>query len=699
MSQKMKAESNGLYEALKVKAAGEWTATRETSADGEVLLALDDTERVKVLSPGRLVVKRFFHNKLALVGLSILILMFAFAFLGPLFYPYSQTAIFYKFDYLSIDYASAIERTEYVAYAVPGAPPLPASVANRFNSYIIEMKKTDAYELGITGADDVDYVMSKLGDGIYTLSTMQVDVLGTYYKSAAIAVYETALDSFEWTDIAQSAELQSSGLKEAALRAIQNEADGFEYKGVGYTISYSRRRNTVSLAEPIYAGISMGDGFVQALEACLDDEEFDGELEFGGRMFQINGAGGGAFDVSEEGELNTAIIGSTFVFNAFDPAVTFSDEFKINALFALYGSGEFTADSAAYSLREIDDQTVFYDASGQPLGVLSTYSIRRYSGQDTLSIEFKEATQAVIEKMRENNTLETTFMFGVHDIDSQGNYVYDENGEPVFVEKELTISRKNTGEYVLTVDQITYLIDIYAAPSSMHAFGTDGDGMDIFARMMYGGRISLMVGFVVVFVEIILGVIMGGLAGFFSGWVDTLIMRIVDVFYCIPTYPILLILGALFDKMKMDPYKRLVWMMATLGILGWAVIARLVRGQILSLREQEFMVAQEATGMKARRRIFRHLVPNVMPQLIVAATMNVGSTIIYESTLSFLGMGVKHPMATWGTMINAITSSSENMIKYTYIWIPVGLLICLTVIAFNFVGDGLRDAFDPKMRR
>jgi len=217
--------------------------------------------------------------------------------------------------------------------------------------------------------------------------------------------------------------------------------------------------------------------------------------------------------------------------------------------------------------------------------------------------------------------------------------------------------------------------------------------------MMYGGRISLMVGFVVVFIEIILGVIMGGLAGFFSGWVDTLIMRIVDVFYCIPTIPILLILGALFDKMKMDPYRRLIWMMATLGILGWASIARLVRGQILSLREQEFMVAQEATGMKARRRIFRHLVPNVMPQLIVAATMNVGSTIIYESTLSFLGMGVKHPMATWGTMINAITSSSENMIRYTYIWIPVGLLICLTVIAFNFVGDGLRDAFDPKMRR
>jgi len=139
--------------------------------------------------------------------------------------------------------------------------------------------------------------------------------------------------------------------------------------------------------------------------------------------------------------------------------------------------------------------------------------------------------------------------------------------------------------------------------------------------------------------------------------------------------------------------------MVTLGLLGWAMVARLVRGQILSFREQEFMIAQEATGMRTSRRIFRHLVPNVMPQLIVVATMGVGSVIIYESTLSFLGLGVKHPLATWGTMIHSVTSAVESMINYTYIWIPVGLLICLTVIAFNFTGDGLRDAFDPKMRR
>jgi peptide/nickel transport system permease protein len=176
-------------------------------------------------------------------------------------------------------------------------------------------------------------------------------------------------------------------------------------------------------------------------------------------------------------------------------------------------------------------------------------------------------------------------------------------------------------------------------------------------------------------------------------------MCLVDVFYCIPSMPILIILGAFFDNMRMGSYTRLMWMMAVLGFLGWAGVARLVRGQILSLREQEFMTATEATGISTSRRIFRHLIPNVMPQLIVNATMGLGSIIITESTLSFLGLGVKHPLATWGTMINSITSSNENIIRYAYIWIPVGCLICLTVIAFNFVGDGLRDAFDPKMKQ
>jgi peptide/nickel transport system permease protein len=135
-----------------------------------------------------------------------------------------------------------------------------------------------------------------------------------------------------------------------------------------------------------------------------------------------------------------------------------------------------------------------------------------------------------------------------------------------------------------------------------------------------------------------------------------------------------------------------------MGVIGWVSLARIVRGQILSLREQEFMTACEACGISIRRRIFKHLIPNVIPQLVVFASMGVGEVILAESTLSYLGLGVKYPAASWGNIINAVTDSYV-MTNYWFVWIPAGFLILLTVLAFNFIGDGLRDAFDPKMKR
>lgn len=150
---------------------------------------------------------------------------------------------------------------------------------------------------------------------------------------------------------------------------------------------------------------------------------------------------------------------------------------------------------------------------------------------------------------------------------------------------------------------------------------------------VYGGRVSLMIGFIVVIISAALGVVLGGVSGYFGGWVDNLIMRIVDIFYCIPSTPLIIILGAAMDGMRVDPQIRMLYLMLILGFLGWPGIARLVRGQILSLREQEFMTATEACGISVSRRIFRHLIPNVIPQLIVNCTMSLGSTIITEATL------------------------------------------------------------------
>ncbi|RDY29064.1 ABC transporter permease, partial [Lachnotalea glycerini] len=252
--------------------------------------------------------------------------------------------------------------------------------------------------------------------------------------------------------------------------------------------------------------------------------------------------------------------------------------------------------------------------------------------------------------------------------------------------------------YTLKRELSTQVNNTYESPSWQHWLGTDGNGMDVMTRLMYGGRISLLIGFVVVILEIVLGIIIGGIAGYFGGWIDSLFMRIVDVFNCIPAMPLYIILGAIMDFLKINPSIRIYFLCIILGLLSWPQVARMVRGQILSLREQEFMIATEATGLRTSKRIFKHLIPNVIPQIIVMATMGLGNVILMEATLSFFGLGVKYPYASWGNIVNAV-NDIYVMTNFWFIWIPAGFLILITVLGFNFIGDGLRDAFDPKMKR
>lgn len=267
--------------------------------------------------------------------------------------------------------------------------------------------------------------------------------------------------------------------------------------------------------------------------------------------------------------------------------------------------------------------------------------------------------------------------------DEAGNFVKDANGEKI--------------EVVEVVEHVSGT-NSYASPDSEHLLGTDDKGMDVFVRLMYGGRISLTIGFIVVIMETLIGVILGGISGYFGGWVDQLIMRIVDIFNCIPTLPILLIASAVIDSWEIEPDKRIYILMAIITIFSWSGVARLVRGQILSLREQEYITATEVMGIPTWRKIFLHLIPNVMPQLIVSMTLGLGSVILYESTLSYLGLGVQLPKAAWGTMI--ATANDPQVLNYhVNMWLPAGIMIVIAVLGFNFVGDGLRDAMDPKARK
>jgi peptide/nickel transport system permease protein len=241
-------------------------------------------------------------------------------------------------------------------------------------------------------------------------------------------------------------------------------------------------------------------------------------------------------------------------------------------------------------------------------------------------------------------------------------------------------------------------LNFLAEPSESHPLGTDKNGRDVFARLMSGGRVSLIISFLSVFIITVLGVIFGGIAGYFGGAVDMIIMRICDILMCLPGFPILLIVGTLIDGVGIPEQYRIYCLMAFLTLISWPGTARLVRGQILSLREQEYMVAAEAMGYSTFRKIFKHLVPNVMPQLIVQMTLSLGSMILYEASLSYLGLGTTEKYAAWGTMINA-TNDPNILQNYFNVWGPAGLCIIVAVLGFNFVGDGLRDALDPKMRR
>lgn len=514
---------------------------------------LNDDRRVKVLSPGALVRKRFFRNRVAVVGLVILIFMFIFSFIGGMISPYEEDQLFYRTESQNKLYAAVTENNEY-----------------RYNA------NTDDF---------------------------------------------------------------SSIIQAQAMLAITKDSDTFDYRGTTYSLTKE--------GNDFYSVSLNGNMIGVAYKDIVSAMESDFSIDFG------------------------------FVYNALKAytaeATTITSQTGPSNSETSVGTTSFEYGGVTYT---IDEEGNILDGS-DAVAYISRYVVQAASTDVFLTKDFKDQLLEAIE------TNDDAFYF----TDSDGTeyeYVLSYNADTV--------------TWNVNQEKDTYVFDTYSYPSKEHWLGTDKNGMDMLTRLMYGGRVSLVIGFIVEIIACTLGVLLGGIAGYFGKWVDNLIMRIVDIFYCIPSMPIIIILGAAMDAMKVDPQIRMIYLMLILGFLSWPGIARLVRGQILSLREQEFMTATEATGLSVKRRIFQHLVPNVIPQLIVSATMGLGSTIITEATLSFLGLGVKFPFASWGNIINDVNNTFV-LTNYWFIWIPAGVLLLLTVLAFNLVGDGLRDAFDPRMKR
>ena len=538
--------------------------------------SLNDDRRVKVLSPGMLVAKRFIRNRMAVTGLVILVCMFVFSFIGGLVSPYGQDQFFYTDKTIRKSFGEAKENTEF-----------------RYGSNSDEL-------FGLTA-------------------------------------------------------------QAKAMLAIQQGKDSFNFSNHNYTMNkVSDEMFTISCD-----GVMVG----YAAKDMVNADAADQKLSF---------------------------------------------EFNYQALTAYAtGAKEFTADGVTYALAEDGGVTL----DGADYAYISRYLVQAISPDVFLSRDFKDKLLATIATAQDGKatftyTDESLIMNEpeqTEDGENADGQTSGINTEDPNAPKPDDTSNTATAEYDLEFKAATNSwqilqekssrqYDQYSFPNMKHWLGTDMYGMDMLTRLMYGGRVSLLIGFIVIIIETVIGVIFGGISGYFGGWVDNLIMRIVDIFYCIPSMPVIIILGAAMDASRVDPTIRMVYLMLILGFLGWAGIARLVRGQILSLREQEYMAAAEACGLSVSRRIFKHLIPNVVPQLIVTCTMGLGSVIIMEATLSFLGLGVKFPFASWGNIISDV-NNTHVLTTYWFIWIPAGVLLLLTVLAFNLVGDGLRDAFDPKMKR
>ena len=238
--------------------------------------------------------------------------------------------------------------------------------------------------------------------------------------------------------------------------------------------------------------------------------------------------------------------------------------------------------------------------------------------------------------------------------------------------------------------QASLVTDRLIAPGGEFPLGTDHLSRDVFSRIMYGARISLSIGFVAVGISVTIGTLLGAVSGYLGGWVDTVVMRFVDMVISFPRLVLLIAIAALFDAHS------IFMIMAVLGVTQWPGTARLVRGEVLSLREREFIEAARALGFSRRRIILRHVIPNVLAPVIVAATLGVGNVIVLEAGLSFLGLGLQAPTPSWGSMV---AEGRAHMVGGAW-WISTfpGLAIVLTVVAFNLVGDGLRDAIDPRLR-
>lgn len=535
--------------------------------------SLNDDRRVKVLSPGMLVAKRFIRNRMAVTGLVILIFMFVFSFIGGLVSPYGQDQFFYTDKTIRKSFGEAKENTEF-----------------RYGSNSDEL-------FGLTA-------------------------------------------------------------QAKAMLAIQQGKDSFNFSNHNYTMNkVSDEMFTISCD-----GVMVG----YAAKDMVNADAADQKLSF---------------------------------------------EFNYQALTAYAtGAKEFTADGVTYALAEDGGVTL----DGADYAYISRYLVQAISPDVFLSRDFKDKLLATIATAQDGKatftyTDESLIMNEpeqTEDGENANGQTSGINTEDPNAPKQDDASNTATAEYDLEFKAATNSwqilqekssrqYDQYSFPNMKHWLGTDMYGMDMLTRLMYGGRVSLLIGFIVIIIETVIGVIFGGISGYFGGWVDILLMRVTEIVGAIPFLPFALVLSAILQSSDLHENTRIFIIMLILGLLSWTGLAKLIRGQILAEREKEFVTAARSMGVKEGRIAFKHILPNVISVILVSVTLDFAGCMLTESSLSYLGFGVQLPRPTWGNMLDG----SRNALviqSYWWRWVFPALFLSIVVICINIIGDTLREVLDPK---
>lgn len=535
--------------------------------------SLNDDRRVKVLSPGMLVAKRFIRNRMAVTGLVILIFMFVFSFIGGLVSPYGQDQFFYTDKTIRKSFGEAKENTEF-----------------RYGSNSDEL-------FGLTA-------------------------------------------------------------QAKAMLAIQQGKDTFNFSNHNYTMNkVSDEMFTISCD-----GVMVG----YAAKDMVNADAADQKLSF---------------------------------------------EFNYQALTAYAtGAKEFTADGVTYALAEDGGVTL----DGADYAYISRYLVQAISPDVFLSRDFKDKLLATIATAQDGKatftyTDESLIMNEpeqTEDGENADGQTSGINTEDPNAPKQDDTSDTATAEYDLEFKAATNSwqilqekssrqYDQYSFPNMKHWLGTDMYGMDMLTRLMYGGRVSLLIGFIVIIIETVIGVIFGGISGYFGGWVDILLMRVTEIVGAIPFLPFALVLSAILQSSDLHENTRIFIIMLILGLLSWTGLAKLIRGQILAEREKEFVTAARSMGVKEGRIAFKHILPNVISVILVSVTLDFAGCMLTESSLSYLGFGVQLPRPTWGNMLDG----SRNALviqSYWWRWVFPALFLSIVVICINIIGDTLREVLDPK---